>query len=256
MNTYNKYSFEILQLAKQAGSLIMEKYKSLPDVLYKNDKSPVTEADIAANKLIVSSLQKITPNISIISEENSEEENKSALINAKDSFWLIDPLDGTKSYINKTGEFTVNIALVQGGIPIGGVIYIPAKGIAYFTNEDKAFKQDGNKNPLQIKARKPPKNTIIVVASKSHMTHNTQQYIDNLGTELKLISASSSLKFCMVAEGKADIYPRFGNTMEWDTAAGHAILIKAGGSVLSPDGDNLLYGKQGFVNSFFIAKGL
>ncbi len=251
--SYSTYASEVLYIAKKAAQLIMGYYEGKIEVLHKDDKSPVTAADFAANDLIKQCLMELTPHIPVVSEENSVEENNAAA--QGDIFWMVDPLDGTKSYINKTGEFTVNIALIQNCCPMGGVVYIPAKEIGYFTAEDgKAYKQVKNNLPEEIHVRTKPDDKIVVVASKSHMNASTEEYIASLGKNITLISAASSLKFCMIAEGKADIYPRFGNTMEWDTAAGHAVLLAAGGHVICPDGSPFLYRKRDFLNSFFIAK--
>lgn len=251
---YSKHASEILYVAKKASELIMSYYSGKIEVLHKEDKSPVTEADFAANEFIKKRLNEITPDIPVVSEENSEEENRLAACG--DTFWMVDPLDGTKSYIKQTGEFTVNIALIHHCVPQGGVVYIPTKETGYFTAEDgKAYRQIGPNLPEEIKVRMAPKDKIVVVASKSHMTEQTEEYIASLGKNVSLISASSSLKFCMIAEGSADVYPRFGNTMEWDTAAGHAVLLAAGGHVEYPDGAPLLYKKTEFLNPFFIAKG-
>lgn len=252
--SYSNYASEVLYVAKEAAKLIMGYYAQSIEVQHKEDKSPVTEADIAANEFIKQRLSKISPELPVVSEENSEEDNLNAA--SGDIFWMVDPLDGTKSYIKQTGEFTVNIALIKNCRPHGGVVYIPAKDVGYFTAEDgNAYKQIGNNLPEEIKVRPKPDNKIVVVASKSHMNLPTEEYIASLGKNITLISASSSLKFCMIAEGLADIYPRFGNTMEWDTAAGHAVLLAAGGHVECPDGSPLLYRKNGFLNPFFIARG-
>jgi 3'(2'), 5'-bisphosphate nucleotidase len=251
--SYASHASEVLYVAKKAADLIMEYYNREINVSHKEDKSPVTEADLAANEFIKNKLIEISPDIPVVSEENTTEENITAA--SGEMFWMVDPLDGTKSYIKRTGEFTVNIALIKSGRPQGGVVYIPAKKIGYFTAEDgKAYKQVGNNLPEEIKVRPKPDDKIIVVASKSHMNESTEQYIKSLGNDITLISAASSLKFCMIAEGKADLYPRFGNTMEWDTAAGHAVMIAAGGVVECVDGSPLLYNKNGFLNPFFIAK--
>lgn len=252
--SYTNYASEVLYIAKKAAQLIMGYYSNTITVSHKEDKSPVTEADFAANEFIKKQLLEITPGIPVVSEENSEAENRQAASGSV--FWMVDPLDGTKSYIKQTGEFTVNIALIQNGRPQGGVVYIPVQEIGYFTAEDgKAYKQIGHNLPEEIQVRAKPKDKIVVVASKSHMNESTTQYINSLGKNITLISAASSLKFCMIAEGKADIYPRFGNTMEWDTAAGHAVMIAAGGVVECADGSTLLYRKEGFLNPFFIARG-
>jgi 3'(2'), 5'-bisphosphate nucleotidase len=251
---YNNYASEVLYIAKQAAGLIMGYYAGKIEVEHKDDKSPVTQADMAANEFIKRHLQELNPHIPVVSEENSDDENKLAA--ESEIFWMVDPLDGTKSYINHTGEFTVNIALIKNNYPQGGVVYIPAKEVGYFTAEDgKAYKQVANKLPEEIKVRPKPKDKIVVVASKSHMNKLTEQYIASLGNNITLVAAASSLKFCMIAEGGADLYPRFGNTMEWDTAAGHALILAAGGRVECADGSTLFYRKQGFLNPFFIASG-
>jgi len=252
--SYNAHASEVLYIAKKAAALIMGYYVNKIEVEHKADKSPVTEADRAANEFIKKHLQELTPDIPVVSEENSEDDNKQAA--SGEIFWMVDPLDGTKSYINQTGEFTVNIALIKNNYPQGGVVYIPAQEIGYFTTEDgKAYKQVGNNLPEKINVRQKPKDKVVVVASKSHMNESTEKYIKSLGKNITLISAASSLKFCMIAEGKADLYPRFGNTMEWDTAAGHAIILAAGGHVECADGAPLFYRKNGFLNPFFIARG-
>lgn len=254
MPSYKDYASDVLYLAKTASELIMTYYNDSMQVSHKDDSSPVTDADLAANKLIVNKLRGLSPAIAVVSEENSEEENNEAA--ASDVFWIVDPLDGTKSFIKQTGEFTVNIALIKDSRPQGGVVYLPAKEIGYFTAEDgNSYRQIGNNLPELIKVRQKPDTDVVVVASKSHLTPKTEEYIAGLGKDTKIISASSSMKFCMIAEGKADIYPRFGNTMEWDTAAGHAVLLAAGGHVMQPDGTPLLYKKEGFLNPFFIATG-
>ena len=252
--SYNNYASEVLYIAKKAAALIMGYYAGQIEVSHKDDKSPVTEADYAANEFIKKQLQQLNTGIPVVSEENSDAENRQAA--SGELFWMVDPLDGTKSYINKTGEFTVNIALIKNNYPQGGVVYIPAQEIGYFTAKDgKAYKQIGNNIPEEINVRCKPQDKIVVVASKSHMNAHTEQYIKSLGDNITLISASSSIKFCMIAEGKADIYPRFGNTMEWDTAAGHAVIMAAGGHVVCTDGSPLFYRKEGFLNPFFIASG-
>lgn len=251
MPNFFPYAAAVREIALHAGSLIMEYYtgqKSL-DVTRKEDASPVTAADIAANTYIVEALQALTPDIPIIAEES---ENSDV---AGDSFWLVDPLDGTKSFIRKSGEFTVNIALVQNKLPVFGVIDIPAAGYCYYMDEAGIpYKQPHEGQAIQITARLPSPEGVDVVASQSHRTPETDQYIHTLPVRT-IVPAASSLKFCRVAEGSADIYPRFGPTMEWDTAAGHALLLAAGGSVKMLDGQPFMYGKPGFLNPSFIARG-
>ncbi|MDA0781782.1 MAG: 3'(2'),5'-bisphosphate nucleotidase CysQ [Rickettsiales bacterium] len=250
--TYEKYASEVYYITKKAGNIIMDYYNGKIEVLLKKDESPVTAADIAANKYILQELATLTPDIPIVSEENSEEENKNA---AKGGlFWLVDPLDGTKSYIKKTGEFTVNIALINGDKPEGGAIFVPAKKTGYFTAEDgNAYKQEQDGLPTQIRVRPLPEDGVVVVASKSHRTPETDEYIEKLPKVKEIVSASSSVKLCLIAEGAADVYPRFGRTMEWDIAAGHAVLNAAGGKVLNTDGSEFIYAKEDFANPFFVA---
>ncbi len=251
--TYSKYASEIYYITKKAGEIIMSYYTGKVEVLLKQDESPVTQADLEANKFIVKRLHELTPEIPVVSEENSEDENKIAAKSGK--FWLVDPLDGTKSYIKKTGEFTVNIALIENGKTIGGAIYVPAQETGYFTAEDgNAYKQIGNNLPVEIRVRPDMGGGHIVVASLSHRTFETDEYINSIENIKDIVSASSSIKFCLIAEGLADLYPRFGRTMEWDIAAGHAILAAAGGKVENIDGSEFLYGKKEFENPNFIAK--
>ena len=243
----------LIEIAHAAGNLIMEYYEGKIEVQIKEDDSPVTAADIAANEYIVSELKKLDKNIPIVAEESA---NDPAIAN-KPIFWLVDPIDGTKGYIKKTGEFTVNIGLIEDGEPTIGVVYVPAQGNMYFTGEDggayKSYKKDGEIVTEQIAAKKP-EGGLIVVASKSHRTPETDEYIEKLDVK-EFISAASSLKFCLLAEGKADIYPRFGPTMEWDTAAGHAVLKASGGRVENLEGEPFIYGKGEFRNTFFVAFG-
>ena len=250
--TYENYASEVYYITKNAGDIIMDYYDGKIDVIIKEDESPVTPADLAANKYIVEELKSLTPDIPIVSEENTEEENKAAAKNGL--FWLVDPLDGTKSYIKKTGEFTVNIALINGDKPEGGAIFVPAKKTGYFTAEDgNAYKQEQDGLPVEIRVRPEPKEGVIVVASKSHRTPETDEFISKLPKVKEIVAASSSVKLCLIAEGEADVYPRFGRTMEWDIAAGHAVLQAAGGKVLNTDGSTFVYAKEDFANPFFVA---
>ena len=234
---------KLVVIAKQAGKVILEYYDSDYKLEVKSDSSPVTQADIAANEFIVAELEKLYPDIAIVSEEGDKPPQGDG------KFFLVDPLDGTKGFINKTGQFTVNIGLIENKKPIAGAIYIPVSGDAYWGDAQGAFK-NGEAINCAPKAEK-----IRVVASKSHRDTETDEFIAALG-EVKVVAAASSLKFCLVAEGKADIYPRFGRTMEWDTAAGQAILEAAGGKVETPEGEPFLYAKNDiFENGAFIAKG-
>ncbi len=239
---------KLTEIARQAGKIILGYYETGYDLTRKEDKSPVTEADIAADKYIVSELNRHFPNIPVVSEEGAKPAQ------GADSFFLVDPLDGTRSFIRRDGQFTVNIGLVEGKKARMGVIYIPVSNEMYYGDGTRAFK-DGN----EIRARKCPEQDVVVVASHSHLDPVTKDYIEELQKTypaLKWSSASSSLKFCVLAEGKADIYPRFGPTMEWDTAAGQAILQSAGGRVETPEGEEFTYAKSAdWKNGNFVAFG-
>ena len=242
----------LVTTAREAAAIIMRFYETDLVVDKKEDKSPVTEADRAANDHIMARLKALTPDIPVIAEEDAD----SHFLNVAGApyFWLVDPLDGTKSFIKRTDEFTVNIGLISNGIPNWGVIVIPAIGVAYWTQNGKVFRQRGEAKSETIQVRKPPRAGLTVVASQSHYTPETDQYLSGYQVG-EFIKANSSLKFCRVAEGLADLYPRFGPTMEWDTAAGDALLRTAGGRVEHPDGTPFTYGKPGFRNGNFVAYG-
>lgn len=241
----------ILQIAKEAGGIIMRHYSADSiNVERKDDHSPVTIADKDANDYIVGKLTALTPDIPIISEEGINEPTRAD----QRHFWLVDPLDGTKSFIKHTGEFTVNIALIEDGTPILGAVFIPNSGELFYTGEDGRAYMEISGLKKRVEARKAGADGLVVIASKSHRTEETDAYISNLKVK-EFISASSSLKFAMLASGKADCYPRFGTTMEWDTAAGHAVLLAAGGYVENIDGTPLKYGRENFTNPYFIAWG-
>lgn len=248
------YADAILTIAIKAGEIIMAHYTGEAEVKVKrkDDNSPVTIADVEANNYIVGMLKKLTPDIPIVAEENDIQGKPDAI---RQTFWLVDPLDGTKSFINKSGEFTVNIGLIESGKPTFGVIYVPAKQLCYYMDhEGKPYRRDANGQVTLLNARTPGADGVDVVASKSHRTPETDEYISKLKVK-SLLSAASSLKFCLVAEGKADVYPRFGRTMEWDTAAGHALVLAAGGTVETLDGKPLAYDKPDFANPYFIVQG-
>ena len=240
---------KIVELARQAGKTILEFYDTDYEVETKDDDSPVTQADIAADELICAGLAKIAPEIPIISEEGNK-----ILPEGAQRFWLVDPLDGTKGFISKTGQFTVNIGLIENGKPVLGVIYVPTQDKMYYGIIDES----GNRafaDEKPISCRKVPPEGMVVVASKSHRCEQTDEFIAKLKVQ-KFAPAASSLKFCLLAEGAADSYPRFSPTMEWDTAAGHAILLAAGGSMKNPDGTEFQYAKPKFLNGGFVAGGL
>lgn len=247
---------EMRRLALEAGDAIMEIYRSDDfDVRAKSDNSPVTAADEAADALISAGLRASFPDTLIVTEEQAESHTESAA-----EFLIVDPLDGTKEFVNRRGDFTVNIAYVVDGAPIRGVVYAPAKERMFFTRADGRSVEEigpfdkrsiGTVKPIHVSA--PDNSGLMVVASKSHRDQATDDYIGKYAvTESK--SAGSSLKFCLVATGEADLYPRLGRTMEWDTAAGHAVLKGAGGEVIRFDDHTpLTYGKPIYENPFFIA---
>jgi len=243
---------KIIEIAKDAGDAIMEIYQRDFSVEYKDDKSPLTKADLKSNEIICNRLIKLYPNIPILSEENkmvSYEERKNW-----DYFWLIDPIDGTKEFIKKNGEFTVNIALIRENKPILGVVYAPVLEDMYSAKEGFGAFKNGCKLPLYI--NKSPKEKLIVVSSKSHLSKETQLFIDNLDTkEVEQISKGSSLKLCMVAEGIADMYPRLAPTMEWDTGASHAIVLESGKKVnIFGEIKSLQYNKENLLNPWFLVQ--
>jgi len=245
---------KIENIAKVAGDAIMEIYNKEFHIEYKDDKSPLTEADLKSNEIICNLLLEFYPNIPILSEENKEVEYE----NRKDweYYWCIDPIDGTKEFIKKNGEFTVNIALVYKDTPVLGVVYAPAINDMYIAKKgDGAFK-NGVKLPLQI--NKTPEKSLTIIASKSHLSQETQDFINEVSKTTQKIeqkSKGSSLKLVMVAEGSADIYPRLAPTMEWDTAAAHAVVLEAGKQVFQFDSEiPVVYNKVNLLNPWFIVK--
>lgn len=244
------------RLSIEAGDKIMEIYGADDfEVKTKSDESPVTIADEAADKIISEGLRAAFPDVMLVTEEQSATHSASG-----DTFLIVDPLDGTKEFINRRGDFTVNIALVEGGVPTRGVVYAPARSRMFFTLADgSAVEETGDfpkdsMGPVQpISVSTPDNAALMVVASKSHRDQATDDYIAKYDVR-DMKSAGSSLKFCLIATGEADLYPRVGRTMEWDTAAGHAVLTGAGGAVVRFDDlTPLTYGKADFANPFFIA---
>ena len=243
----------LLDIARAASIEIMRIYSTDFAVDVKADASPVTEADLAAHKVIVSDLRRITPDLPVLSEESAY--IPFAERRRWDSYWLVDPLDGTKEFISKNGDFTINIALVQGGTPVAGVVHVPVSGMSYYGCVGVgAFRRDRDGQAAPIRVRKLIGGAPVkVVASRSHRGPLLDGYLAKLGPH-ETVSRGSSLKFCLVAEGAADVYPRLGPTSEWDTAAGHAILLAAGGHVIGVDGAPLRYNtKDSLLNPHFIA---
>ena len=246
----------LVNLALQAGREIMAIYATDFGASTKSDLTPVTEADEAAERVILEGLAKLDPHTPVISEEAA---SAGRIPQVGNSFYLVDPLDGTKEFVSRNGEFTVNIARIENGVPVVGVVYAPAIGRIFWGDTSKGAAEGkiaGNETISwkKLLVRPCPGDGAIVVASRSHRDSATDDYLKTVKVA-KLVSAGSSLKFCLIAAGEADIYPRFGRTMEWDTAAGHAVLLAAGGKVLNSDGQPLCYGKRerGFDNPGFIA---
>ncbi|MDX1590300.1 MAG: 3'(2'),5'-bisphosphate nucleotidase CysQ [Oleiphilaceae bacterium] len=242
---------QALTLARAAGREIMTIYEGDFEVSLKADQSPLTEADMASHRLIVKGLKALSPQLPILSEE-------AANISWKErsqwhSFWLVDPIDGTRDFVNRSGEFTVNIALVQDGRPVAGVVTAPALGQEFWGIVGQGAWMCEGGQIRELKVQEPPRE-IRVLASKNHMNRETEQFIQSLGPH-RLVQAGSSLKFCRIAQGEADLYPRRGPTCEWDTGAAQAVLEAAGGKVLTFDGEPLRYGKEDFHNPYFIAAG-
>jgi len=245
---------EITAISRRAGEAILEIYQRDFDVSLKDDNSPLTQADLAAHRVICDALNKLTPDIPLLSEESAQLDF--ATRSAWHEYWLIDPLDGTKEFVNRNGEFTVNIALVREHRPVMGIVHVPVTGMTYSgLSGSGAWRQDPSAAREPIQVRRPAAEKLIVVGSRSHANPVVEQYLAQLG-DYELVSMGSSLKFCLVAEGKADFYPRLGLTSEWDTAAAHAVVNAAGGHVVKLDGQPLQYNrKDSLLNPNFLVYG-
>ena len=241
---------DVMAITREAGAVIMEIYGSDFEVRGKQDASPVTEADEKAERWILERLKALWPQIPAVSEEAAA---AGYVPEMGQRFWLVDPLDGTKEFIQRNGEFTVNIALIEHGVPVLGVVFAPALDRMYAGAQGQGawLEVKGTRQPIEC--RSSPQEGLDVVASRSH---GDAQALENFlqGRSVRsLKSAGSSLKICLVAEGEADIYPRLGRTMEWDIAAGHAVLAAAGGQIRTLDGEVLGYGKPDMSNPHFYA---
>ena len=244
----------VRQLARDAGKRILDIYETAFKIEEKADQSPLTEADLASHQTIVDGLARLTPDLPILSEESADipfEERKHWT-----EYWLVDPLDGTKEFISRNGEFTVNIALVRGHDAVLGVVHVPVQDTDYFGWENGgAYVQYSGHEPQSIHVSEGSPSGIRVVGSRSHRGDSLDQFLANLGDH-ELVPMGSSLKLCLIAEGKADIYPRLGPTSEWDTAAAHAIVTCAGGLVVDTAGEPLRYNtKADFLNPYFLVYG-
>ena len=246
---------QVTALARQAGERILEVYNSDDyAVQEKDDRTPLTAADLAAHHTIVDGLGRLTPEVAVLSEESA------SLPYAERStwrrYWLVDPLDGTREFINRNGEFTVNIALIDDGVPVLGVVHVPVTGISYSACRGRgSFKQVGDGRPESIRVRKLDGGPVMVVGSRSHRGSSLNAFLEKLGKH-EMVGMGSSLKLCLVAEGIADIYPRLGPTSEWDTAAAQCVVEQAGGQVTDTHMQPLRYNtKDSMLNPFFLVFG-
>lgn len=254
-STIDIYVNVLIDIARKAGKAILAVYKEPFEVEIKADNSPLTKADKASNEIILAGLKEHYPTVPFISEEAKQ----TAYAERKDwkYCWSIDPLDGTKEFIKKNGEFTVNIALLEDGNPIFGLIYVPAQNTIYHAQKAKgAYKIVAGDMPKKLMVSTIQKNEpVVIVASRSHLNQATVDFIEEQKDKYGLVdtvSAGSALKFCLVAEGKAHFYPRFAPTMEWDTAAGHIIATEAGATVTKVDGSPLTYNREDLLNPYFL----
>ncbi len=243
-----------VNIARQAGSKILEIYNSEYSIQHKDDKSPLTDADLASHHVIVAALRALTPDIPVLSEESAK--LPFAERSRWNIYWLVDPLDGTREFIKRNGEFTVNIALIEHHKSVLGVIHVPVLDVDYYGWRDGGSykaEQAGPASAIQVK--KLNRGRLTVAGSRSHGSEDMQRYMQNLG-DVEAISMGSSLKFCLVAEGRADLYPRLGLTSEWDTAAAQCIVEQAGGYVTKTDMNPLEYNtKDSLLNPFFFVFG-
>jgi 3'(2'), 5'-bisphosphate nucleotidase len=249
-----EFAEAIRKIAVTAGRSILEVYGQDFEVTHKSDASPLTQADLASHRVIRDALARLTPEIPLLSEESAEIEF--AIRAGWTTYWLIDPLDGTKEFVNRNGEFTVNIALIHDHRPVLGVVHVPVTGTTYTgVVGDGAVRQAPEAAPETIRVQVPCADRVRVVGSRSHANPRLRQYLEPLG-DYELLSMGSSLKFCLLAEGKADFYPRLGPTSEWDTAAAHAVVVAAGGQVVTLDNRPLQYNrKASLLNPEFLVFG-
>ena len=240
---------DLVDITRRAGQTAMAFYLREHDISLKEDKSPVTEADFAVDNLLFPVLTARHRDIPVVTEERAETHGAAP---GNGRFFLVDPIDGTKEFIRKTGEFTINIALIENRAPVAGIVYAPAIDRMFVGDLESGAREIGADGIARKISVRGSGETLTAVASRSHLTKETEDFL-SANKISECVNAGSSLKFCLVAAGEADIYPRFGPTMEWDTAAGHAVLAAAGGRVLTCDGSPLSYGKPQFRNPYFIA---
>ena len=251
---YKEMIEPVVALAKEAGDRSLEVYATDFDVQSKEDESPLTQADLASHRAIAAGLSALTPTIPIISEEDGLPDFEERA--GWDRYWLIDPLDGTKEFVNRNGEFTVNIAMIENHRPVFGVVHVPVHNKTYVGCEDYgADVREGDSAPRMIRVNDACDDRVRVVGSRSHRGSSLDAFLDAVG-DFDLVPMGSSLKFCVVAEGGADVYPRLGPTSEWDTAAAQAVVEQAGGSVVELDGKPLSYNKKSeILNPWFMVIG-
>lgn len=246
----------VREIAEAASQKILKIYETDFTVAQKRDRSPVTEADLVAHETICTGLKKLVPDLPILSEESSKVPYIERVTWPR--YWLVDPLDGTKDFIKKNGEFTVNIALVEEHESVLGVVHVPVADTCYYASRDSdSFKAEaGAANATRLKTRTPNPKRLVVSGSRSHGAETLRQFVNNLPGEVELLSKGSSLKLCLVAEGQADIYARFGPTSEWDTAAAQCVVERAGGSVVDLDFNPIRYNeKEDILNPHFLVIG-
>lgn len=254
MTEQNAIIDRVIDIALRAGLEILKVYAEDFRVEKKADDSPLTRADLAAHRLITTELAQLDSAIPVLSEESGD--IPYAERRQWRRYWLVDPLDGTKEFVNKNGEFTVNIALIDNHEPVLGVVHVPVSGVTYAGSQHTgAFRQESDNRRRTIGVRSLTDGPVVAVASRSHRTPQVDRFLEQLG-EHQLTSIGSSLKICLVAEGKADIYPRLGPTSEWDTAAAHAVLLAAGGTITDDQGRPLRYNtRESLLNPHFLAFG-
>ncbi len=245
---------DVIAIARQAGTAIMSVYEQDIKVQHKQDNSPLTQADLAAHDIIESGLAALVPELPVLSEESAA--IPYATRQQWDQYWLVDPLDGTREFIKRNGEFTVNIALIENHCPVLGVVYAPALNLLFYAEKGQgAYRQFGSKPVQAIQAREFQPYQVTVAGSRSHASEELLHFLDRMGPHM-LISMGSSLKICLVAEGRADVYPRLGLTSEWDTAAAQCVLEEAGGKLMGLDGRPFRYNlKESLLNPHFFAVG-
>ncbi len=260
MHSSNELDIDFLiATAREAGAAILEVYGTEFEVEKKSDSSPLTEADLRSHQIIVSRLEERYPDIPVLSEESGD---NAAYEIRKDwsLYFLVDPLDGTKEFVKRNGQFTVNIALMEDGVPVAGVVYAPDLDWMYFGSKDGSFKQEGTGEPVRLNpSNERGKEKLVIVGSRSHPSQELDDFVTQMKSEygeVEFVAMGSSLKLCTVAEGKADVYPRLGPTMEWDTAAAHAVVTHSGRRVLAwgEDDQDLPYNKPDLLNGWFVVR--